>query len=96
MRKNNIPRLIRLYNMIRKLNLRQSNGWTCKVFYPQCVHCNITNVQLSIDGDHYVGCSKRGLGKEIKYWDGLIKEEHIAEEARRFNALAIFDIKPIN
>ena len=96
MRKNHIPRIIRLYNRIRKLNLRQSNGWTCKVFYPTCVYCGITNVQLSIDGDHYKVCPKRGIDKEIEYWNGLIEDEEISEKARRFNALAIFDITLIN
>ncbi len=26
-------------------------------FYPQCEDCGITNVQASIDGRHYEGCS---------------------------------------
>ncbi|RLI50422.1 hypothetical protein DRO61_03865 [Candidatus Bathyarchaeota archaeon] len=95
MKDNHIPRIIRLHNRLRKLTLKQSNGWTCKKFYPECVHCGITNVQMSINGDHHVGCLKRGMDKQVKYWKGLIAEEERSEKARRFNALAIFDTVPV-
>ena len=95
MKSNHIPRIIRLHNRLRKLTLRQFGTWTCKAFYPECYHCGITNVQSNIDGDHYKGCPQRGMGKQIKYWKGLIADEEKLEKSRKLNALAIFDVVPV-
>jgi hypothetical protein len=92
MKSNRIPRIVRLHNMLRKLILKQSNDWICEAFYPECRHCGITSIRFNMNGDHHNGCPHRGLGKQIKHWQGLISEEEKSETARRLYALAIFDV----
>jgi hypothetical protein len=75
MKDNCVPTLTRLNNMLNKLIIKHDNCWDDTVYYPHCIHCNITNVQASIDGDHYVGCQLRGIDKQISYWEGLINEQ---------------------
>jgi hypothetical protein len=37
-----------------------------------CADCGITNVYISIDGDHRRGCPQRGMAKQIAHYQRLI------------------------
>lgn len=72
MKANHIPVQERLLSRIRKMEYVEADVWVPKKYYPYCRHCHITNVQLSIDGDHYQGCPIRGWAKQIAYYKMLL------------------------
>lgn len=76
MKSNHVPVTERLQTRIDKLYAKIQYGdyWTRKRFYPQCMHCGITNISCNMnDGGHYPGCPIPGLIKEIKYYESLLK-----------------------
>ena len=95
MKANHIPRYIRLINRVRGLNSRSDNCWQQGNYCPHCKYCGITNIQMSIDGDHFKHCKMSGIAKQIKYWNKAITEENTARKARKTASLAIFDPKEV-
>lgn len=79
MKSNRIPRAERLRQRIAKLEAELDSCWKRKRFYPTCKRCGMTNVQVSIDGDHRVGCPMRGRRKEIEHYEKLLQVERSSE-----------------
>ncbi len=74
MKANHIPAPARITARLYKMRSRLSGafvkrpGW----FYPLCRHCDDTNVQVSIAGDHRSSCPLRGWEKQIRHYENLL------------------------
>jgi hypothetical protein len=80
MRANHIPRRVRLESRISKLELRYEMGHVLSPSsgnpYWCCKECGIHDPELSIrNGQHFRGCQRGGLQKEIAYYKKLLDEE---------------------
>lgn len=75
MKANRVPAEVRIRLRIAALEQRLDEAWlpsSRRHFYPRCRHCEITNVNLSINGQHYQGCPLRGVDREIAWYRGLL------------------------
>jgi hypothetical protein len=80
MRANHVPRADRLRTRINRLHLRYEAGHVRSPTkgnpYWCCEECGIHDPQLSIqNGQHFHGCRRGGILKEIAHYERLLAEE---------------------
>lgn len=80
MKANHIPAKERLQQRIAKLEYSSdeahvpSHSRSSGNPYYMCKHCHIHDPELSIQGDHRVGCPLRGVKKQIAHYQRLLVE----------------------
>ncbi len=75
MKNNHLPRSVRIQHRIARLKGRMEEAhWHPPGPNPYwaCMHCEIRDPQLSVAGDHPVGCPLRGVSKQIAHWEQML------------------------